>query len=293
MANTLLYQLSDYIGYDILMQYLQELIQQARIMLGSSNYPEPAIEQLHNSLNQASQNIAVLQSRVQINQSALMVVDRQMSYMRQQLSSRLLERYQSNYKFREPVPDGRNLCHHRRGLFQDSLNAVAAFTMSSNWAAMLYMATVLSITVAAVAYTRTHDLTTMLKWVVAFVMVSGVLLGSNARYRSLTSQTLPGFYQVDNVPVGLVLPASLISTIGHGVVVAYETVFHRPDALTYNKTGMLFGASLVGGSTDFASTDPIIASLFSDYVQNCVVGDMMLNHKYSLEELMRSEDPMR
>ena len=99
VASTLLYQLSDYIGYDILMQYLQELIQQARIMLGSSNYPEPAIEQLHNSLNQASQNIAVLQSRVQINQSALMVVDRQMSYMRQQLSSRLLERYQSNYKF--------------------------------------------------------------------------------------------------------------------------------------------------------------------------------------------------
>lgn len=99
VANTLLYQLSDYIGYDILMQYLQELIQQARIMLGSSNYPEPAIEQLHNSLNQASQHIAVLQSRVQINQSALMVVDRQMSYMRQQLSSRLLERYQSNYKF--------------------------------------------------------------------------------------------------------------------------------------------------------------------------------------------------
>ncbi|MGL4355096.1 MULTISPECIES: conjugal transfer pilus assembly protein TraH [Aeromonas] len=99
VANTLLYQLADYIGYDILMQYLQELIQQARIMLGSSNYPEPAIEQLHNSLNQASQNIAVLQSRVQINQSALMVVDRQMSYMRQQLSSRLLERYQSNYKF--------------------------------------------------------------------------------------------------------------------------------------------------------------------------------------------------
>ena len=99
VANSLLYQLSDYISYDILMQYLQELIQQARIMLGSSNYPEPAIEQLHQSLNQSSQNIAVLQSRVQINQSALMVVDRQMSYMRQQLSSRLLERYQSNYRF--------------------------------------------------------------------------------------------------------------------------------------------------------------------------------------------------
>lgn len=99
IADTLLYQLAEYIGYDILMQYLQELIQQARIMLSSSSYPEPAIEQLNNSLNQASHNIAVLQSRVQVNQSALMVVDRQMSYMRQQLSSRLLEQYQNNYKF--------------------------------------------------------------------------------------------------------------------------------------------------------------------------------------------------
>ncbi|MGL5126761.1 MAG: conjugal transfer protein TraG N-terminal domain-containing protein, partial [Aeromonas popoffii] len=120
------------------------------------------------------------------------------------------------------------------GLFRDSLNAVAAFTMSSNWAAMLYMATVLSITVAAVAYIRTHDLTTMLKWVVAFVMVSGVLLGVKRPVQVIDISDPAGVYQVDNVPVGLVLPASLISTIGHGVVVAYETVFHRPDALTYN-----------------------------------------------------------
>lgn len=99
VANTLLYQLADYISYDILMQYLQELIQQARTMLAARNYPEPVIEQLQQSLQQASQNIAMLQSRVQVNQSALMVIDRQMSYMRQQLSSRLLERYQSNYRF--------------------------------------------------------------------------------------------------------------------------------------------------------------------------------------------------
>lgn len=99
VANTMIYQLADYISYDILMQYLQELIQQARIMLSSRNYPEPAIEQLNESLNQASRNIATLQSRVQVNQSALMVVDRQMTYMRQQLSSRLMDRYQSNYKF--------------------------------------------------------------------------------------------------------------------------------------------------------------------------------------------------
>jgi conjugative transfer pilus assembly protein TraH len=30
VSNSLIYQLTDYIGYDILLQYIQELIQQAR-----------------------------------------------------------------------------------------------------------------------------------------------------------------------------------------------------------------------------------------------------------------------
>jgi conjugative transfer pilus assembly protein TraH len=100
VATTLLFQLADYISYDILMQYMQEMIQQARVMLASSNYPQPAMEVLQDSLSNASQNIAQMQSRVQIQQDALQVVDRQMSYMRQQVSSNLLTRYQENYRFK-------------------------------------------------------------------------------------------------------------------------------------------------------------------------------------------------
>ncbi|MGS3526343.1 conjugal transfer mating-pair stabilization protein TraG [Escherichia coli] len=39
------------------------------------------------------------------------------------------------------------------------------------------------------------------------------------------------------------------------------------------------------------SRNPEIANLFQDYVQNCVMGDIYLNHKYTLEELMASADP--
>ena len=176
-------------------------------------------------------------------------------------------------------------------MFRDSLNAVAAFTMSSNWAALVYMATILSVGVAASAYIRTHDLTTMIKWAIVFVTVSGVLVGIKRPVQIIDISDPTGVYRVDNVPVGLVLPASLISTVGHGLATAYESIFHRPDALTYSKTGMLFGAKLLHSSTDFSSSDPIIAGLFSDYVQNCVIGDIMLNHKYSLEDLMNSKDP--
>lgn len=68
-------------------------------------------------------------------------------------------------------------------------------------------------------------------------------------------------------------------------------IFSLPDSVTYSKTGMLFGSNLIAKSTDFLSQNPEITTLFSDYVQNCVMGDIFLNHKYSFEELMESADP--
>ncbi|HID8814209.1 TPA: conjugal transfer mating-pair stabilization protein TraG, partial [Shigella dysenteriae] len=79
--------------------------------------------------------------------------------------------------------------------------------------------------------------------------------------------------------------------IGHAMVVSYEMIFTQPDSVTYSKTGMLFGANLIVKSTDFLSRNPEIINLFQDYVQNCVLGDIYLNHKYTLEDLMASADP--
>lgn len=98
-------------------------------------------------------------------------------------------------------------------------------------------------------------------------------------------------HTVDNVPLGLAAPAKFITGIGTALTEGFETVFHTPDSATYSKTGMLFGANLVGTATDFAFRNGDLAELFTAYVRNCVVGDMLLNHKYSFQELMNSEDP--
>ncbi|MGK0603469.1 conjugal transfer pilus assembly protein TraH [Yokenella regensburgei] len=99
ISDSVIYQLSDYISFDILIQYMQEIIQQSQMMLASKSYPEGAMKSLKEGLGKANQLMAIMQSRVQVQQSALMVVERQMSYMRQQLSGRLLDRYQNNYRF--------------------------------------------------------------------------------------------------------------------------------------------------------------------------------------------------
>lgn len=174
--------------------------------------------------------------------------------------------------------------------FRDSFNAVAAFTSSNNWEVLVSMATTLSVCIAAIAYIRTHDLMSMVKWLMVFVMVGGVLLGIKRPVQIIDLSDPIAVYRVDNVPVGLVLPASLVSSVGHGLVVAYETVFHQPDAFTYSKTGMLWGAKLVGTSQDFGLSNPVVVQLFSDYVQNCVIGDIMLNNKYTFDRLLNGID---
>ncbi|UHM93617.1 conjugal transfer mating-pair stabilization protein TraG [Rahnella victoriana] len=174
--------------------------------------------------------------------------------------------------------------------FRDSLNAVAAFTQSDTGHSLMRIATVLSVVTCAIAWIRTHDIFTLLKWVTVFTAVT-ILIGVTRPVQIIDATSPHEVYQVDNVPLGLVLPASVITSVGHGLVAGYELFMHQPDALAYSQTGMLFGATLVGSSTDYQSTSAEQTDLFADYVQNCVVGDMLLNKKYSMNDLMNSEDP--
>ena len=126
--------------------------------------------------------------------------------------------------------------------------------------------------------------------VAVFVLIS-LLVNVRTSVQIIDNSDLVKVHRVDNVPVGLAMPLSLTTRIGHAMVVSYEMIFTQPDSVTYSKTGMLFGANLIVKSTDFLSRNPEIINLFQDYVQNCVLGDIYLNHKYTLEDLMASADP--
>jgi conjugal transfer mating pair stabilization protein TraG len=174
--------------------------------------------------------------------------------------------------------------------FRDSLNAVAVFMQSDTGRSLMTVGTVLSVVTCAVAWIRTHDMLTLVKWAMILTIIH-VLINVTRPVQIIDATSPHEVYQVDNVPVGLVLPATVITTLGHGLVAGYELFMHQPDALSYNETGMLFGATLIGNSTDYESTSAEQSDLFADYVQNCVVGDMLLNKKYSMNDLMNSEDP--
>lgn len=171
-----------------------------------------------------------------------------------------------------------------------TLNAIVTFMNTDSWAIIRRIVTALSVLVVAVSWLRRHNIMDMLGWIATIVLMS-LLVSVRTPVQIIDNSDLTKVYQVDNVPAGLALPASLTTKIGYALVQGYEMVFSQPDSVTYSKTGMLFGANLVSRSTDFMSKNPEIATLFPDYVQNCVMGDIFLNGKYTLDELMNSTDP--
>lgn len=173
---------------------------------------------------------------------------------------------------------------------RNNLNAIAAFMGTRTWDSIEKIALTLSVLAVAVMWVQRHNVMDLLGWVAVFVLIS-LLVNVRTSVQIIDNSDLVKIHRVDNVPVGLAMPLSLTTRIGHAMVASYEMIFTQPDSVTYSKTGMLFGAELVSKSTDFLSRNPEIANLFQDYVQNCVMGDIYLNHKYTLEELMASADP--
>ncbi|HFP5213433.1 TPA: conjugal transfer mating-pair stabilization protein TraG [Escherichia coli] len=173
---------------------------------------------------------------------------------------------------------------------RNNLNAIAAFMSTRTWDSIEKIALTLSVLAVAVMWVQRHNVMDLLGWVAVFVLIS-LLVNVRTSVQIIDNSDLVQVHRVDNVPVGLAMPLSLTTRIGHAMVAGYEMVFAQPDSATYSKTGMLFGANLIVKSTDFLSRNPEIINLFQDYVQNCVLGDIYLNHKYTLEDLMVADDP--
>lgn len=176
-------------------------------------------------------------------------------------------------------------------LFREELNAIVAFIGSNGWQTLARSFVLLGVITATLAYIRDHDMMGLVKWMVTFTLVSTVLLGIKRDVQIYDLSNPAMVYQVDNVPLGIAGPASIITSIGHGIAAGYDQFFSLPDAMAYNKTGMLFGSNLMVQAHSFQSQNGRLNRYMVEYVKSCMIPDITLNHKYSFEELMHSTDP--
>lgn len=176
------------------------------------------------------------------------------------------------------------------GMITMGLNAVAAMMSNSGWKTVMWIAEVLGILTCIYSYLKTHDLRIMFYWALTFTLVTALLLTPKVTVvvNDLTAPDTIG--RVDNVPLGLAAPLWIITGTGYTITTAYEDFFHFPDERTYTKTGMMFASKLMQDSVTIAGRDPVVAVNMVAYTKNCVVPDITLNHKYSMQDVMESTE---
>ncbi|TYZ01435.1 hypothetical protein FCH09_025520, partial [Klebsiella pneumoniae] len=76
-----------------------------------------------------------------------------------------------------------------------------------------------------------HNVMDLLGWVFSLTLVS-MLVVIRTPVQIIDYSNVAQVYEVDNVPIGLAIPASLTTRVGNALIQSYEMVFALPDSVT-------------------------------------------------------------
>lgn len=177
-------------------------------------------------------------------------------------------------------------------MWRQAFNAVVTILGTSTWGTLLRMAGIFSVLGVLYTFIKARNPMAFVHWLAIFFIITSVLLVPKRSVQIIDITDRASVNVVDNVPVGLAAIASLTTSIGYNIASVYDFAMARPDSITYTKSGMLFGSQIVAETSDFRTQNPELAQMLPDYVENCVIGDVLLNHKYTFNELLNTTDPL-
>lgn len=177
-------------------------------------------------------------------------------------------------------------------MWRQVFNGVVTILGASTFDTLLRIVGLFGVLGVVVSFIKSRNPMVFLHWLAVFMIITSALLAPKRSVQIIDITDSAGVYEVDNVPLGLAVIAGLTTGAGFGVAQLYDYALSRPDSLTYTKSGMLFGSQIVAQSSDFRTQNPQLAQILTDYVENCVIGDILLNGKYTIAALLNSTDPL-
>ncbi|HHF0525615.1 TPA: conjugal transfer mating-pair stabilization protein TraG [Legionella anisa] len=176
---------------------------------------------------------------------------------------------------------------------KELLDGMAALLGTSTFTTACDIIMILSVGMVGYQYVMGKKLESLTRFVLTTFLVTYCILGIRVPVAIIDMQTADGAGEaltVDHVPLGVALPAALISGMGYGITSAFSDVFHMPDSLEYNKTGMIFGARTWLAATQTRLTmSPDLAADMSAYIRQCVfTAKLLASHQISPQELVNS-----
>ena len=178
------------------------------------------------------------------------------------------------------------------GMWKTALDAVVTLIGSNTFSTLMRMAGTFAVLAVVLTFIKQRNPMVFVQWLAIFMVVTTILVVPKRSVQVIDISDPAAVWKTDNVPVGLAAIASLTTSIGYKMTTLYDSLMARPDSVTYSKTGMLFGSQIVAETSDFTTQNPVLAQMLPDYVENCVIGDILLNGKYTINQLLNSTDPL-
>ena len=182
----------------------------------------------------------------------------------------------------------------QNGVFlKELLDGMAALLGTSTFTTACDIIMILSVSMVSYQYVMGKKLESLTRFVLTTFLVTYCVLGIRVPVAIIDMQTAEGAGEaltVDHVPLGVAMPAALISGMGYGITSAFSDVFHMPDSLEYNKTGMIFGArTWLAATQTRLSMSPDLAADMSAYIRQCIfTAKLLASHQISPQELVNS-----
>lgn len=152
------------------------------------------------------------------------------------------------------------------------------------------IAFLLSFTISVYKYILTKSIPDLTKNIFLYIGITTILLMPSPRALVVKDEIIgrPDM-TISNVPMGLALPASLVSTGFFELTRLVETSFHHIGDLNYSKSGFLFGSHVIKNASQVKVTDPELNQSLKSYINNCVFYDIYLG-AYSFKKLLESDN---
>ena len=153
---------------------------------------------------------------------------------------------------------------------------------------LLHLMTFVGLAWAGFQGAQQNSWTPKLSWLAKYVLITSMFITPTTTIW-VTDVVYNKRDKIDGLPIGLVLPASIFSGLGFGITQLFDQAFAKvDDNLAYTKYGQNFGAALISQARNFKIQDSVFRENMENFIDNCMLYDVMIGRKYNATELRDS-----
>ena len=178
------------------------------------------------------------------------------------------------------------------GVMKTVLDGIAAFFNQNGGDLLLYLVTVMGALVVLFKYIQKPDFKQVLTWALLLSIIPVTLINPREKVMINDSTSTLEKHPVDNVPLGLAYPLSIITSTMQSVTKTLESAMHVPTDFSYATTGMVYASKLFRELNSF-QPDPDLMSQWSQFMYMCIDPNVRVRHRYTYKQLFDAPDMMK